>query len=116
MCELRPQKLLWFRRLVDPPLCRVLDRLPRLGGVTAGCWESGGVGAWAAARARLPAAARNLISASRHCKFAYLKDFRPSAMQICSYVKPLYSFLLEEAMARQRPLHLPDRSGGTNRE
>jgi hypothetical protein len=31
---------------------------------------------------------KNLISASRHCKFAYLKNFRPSAMQICSYVKP----------------------------
>jgi opacity protein-like surface antigen len=30
---------------------------------------------------------KNLRSASRHCKFAYLKDFRPSAMQICSYVK-----------------------------
>jgi hypothetical protein len=31
---------------------------------------------------------KNLISASRHCTFAYLNDFRPSAMQICGYGKP----------------------------
>jgi hypothetical protein len=29
---------------------------------------------------------KNLISAARHCKFAYLKDFLPSAMQICSAI------------------------------
>jgi hypothetical protein len=55
---------------------------------------------------------KNLISA-RHCKFAYLKDFRPSAMQICSYVKPLY--ILVAALAHLHQHHREHDGHGASR-